>query len=117
MCNAAKWARRRNRPYVAAGRNRSTLDPVWRQSIRSQKAKADNLNIATLSWDLRKFYEHVSHNKLRDRAVRHGFPLALVDVAINAYKMARILTYDGLAAEELFPDRGIVAGIRLATSL
>ena len=99
---AAKWAGCHDRPYFAAGRNRSTIDPVWRQSIRSQKAKDDKLNIATLSWDLRKFYEHVSHRKLRERAVRHGFPLALVDVAINAYKMARIITYDGLASDELF---------------
>jgi len=90
---------------------------VWRQSIRNQKAKLDHRNIATLSWDLRKFYERVSHCKLRERAERHGFPLALIDVAINAYKMARIITYDGLAADELFPDCGIVAGDSLSDAL
>jgi len=114
---AAKWAGLNDRHYFAAGRNRSTLDPVWRQSIRNQKATTDKLNVATLSWDLRKFYEHVNHDKLRERAVRHNFPLALIDVAINAYRMARVVTYDGLAAEELYPDRGIVAGDSLSDVL
>ena len=36
--------------------------------------------------------------------------IRLVNVAINAYKMARVVTYDGQAADDVYPSKGIVAG-------
>ena len=73
--------------------------------------------MASLCWDLRKFYENISHQQLKERAAEHGFPLALVSVAVNAYKMARVVTYDGRAADEVFPSKGIVAGDSLSDVL
>ena len=114
---AAQWASRNDRPFFAAGKNRSTIDPVWRQSVRNQIAKQHGMEVASLCWDLRKFYENVSHSKLKEQALKWGFPPALVSVAINAYKMARVVTYDGCASEEVFPTQGIVAGDSLSDVL
>ena len=66
---------------------------------------------------MRKFYERVPHSKLRQKAIKHHFPLAIVDCAINAYRMARVITYDGLAGDDLYPERGIIAGDSLSDCL
>ena len=49
--------------------------------------------------------------------MKFGFPLAIVDAALNAYKMERVITYEGLAATGLFPTGGIVAGDSLSDVL
>jgi len=41
----------------------------------------------------------------------------MVNVALNAYKMARIVTYEDQAAAEAYPDKGIVAGDSLSDIL
>jgi len=117
QADAARWAGLHDRVFFAAGRCRSTVDPAWRNSVRNQRARAVGDNVATLSWDLRKFYERVSHAKLRQRAIEHHFPLAIVDCAINAYKMARVITYDGLAGDDLYPNCGTIAGDSLSDCL
>ena len=114
---AAKWADADDRPYFAAGKHRSTIDAVWRHSVRSQLTVAKGEHVAALAWGMRKFYETIDHAKLRARAIAQGFPAALIDVALNACRMARTLTYEGLPADDLFPLRGIVAGDSLSDVL
>jgi len=114
---AARWAEAHDRPFFAAGKNRSTIDAVWRHSVLNQLTVAKGEHVAALAWDMRKFYEMISHAKLRQRAADLGFSTAIVDVAVNAYRMARVVTYEGLPASELFPLRGIVAGDSLSDIL
>ena len=85
--------------------------------MRCQMGKAKGLCAAALCWDLRKFYETMSHERLREQAVKLGFPLAIVDVALAAYKMARKITFEGQIAEEAYPGCGIVAGDSLSDVL
>ena len=59
----------------------------------------------------------MSHDRLIKLAAKHNFPQALVSVAVNAYKMARTVTYDGQAADDLFPVKGIIAGDSLSDCL
>ena len=114
---ASKWNAIHDRWFFAAGKGRSTSDPVWRQSVRNQLSTSEGGHVASLCWDLRTFYESMSHTRLREQALLHDFPVALADVAINAYKMARLLTYEGQASDELFPAHGIVAGDSLSDAL
>ena len=46
---ATRWAGVHDRPLFAAGRDRPTIDPVWRHSVRNQTAKGEDKHIATLS--------------------------------------------------------------------
>jgi len=114
---AASWAAKFDRPYFAAGKNRSTLDPVWRQSVLNQMARCNGTHIAALGWDLRKFYESLDHGRLRAQAELLGFPLSIIDVAINAYKMKRIVTYEDLPGPGVYPTQGIIAGDSLSDIL
>jgi len=114
---AAEWAARNDRAFFAAGKGRCTTDPAWRHSVRNQISRAKGDEVAALCWDLRKFYETVSWARLREQAVKHGFPLTLVDITINAYRMARVVTYEGRPAADVYPSRGIVAGDSLSDVL
>jgi len=115
--DAAAWAADHDMPFFAAGKGRSTTDPVWRQSVRNQTSKAQREHVASLCWDLRKFYETMDHDRMLCQARKHHFPSALVEVALNAYKMERTVTYQGIAAEGVFPSQGIVAGDSLSDVL
>jgi len=117
QADAARWAGANDRAYFAAGKGRSTVDPIWRKAVRGQLAKDPGVLVATLGWDLRKFYEMMSHDRLRAQAAKYNFPMQLVEMAISAYCMGRVITYDGLATGELFPTRGIVAGDSLSDIL
>ena len=57
------------------------------------------------------------HRRLKQCATDLGFPAALIDTALSTHRVARILTYDGQAAPELFPSNGIVAGGSLSDVL
>ena len=115
--DAAAWAADNDMPFFAAGKGRSTTDPVWRQSVRNQLSKSYKQHVASLCWDFRKFYETVSHERMIQQAEKHGYPLALAKVAVNAYKMERSVTYQTHAAEGVYPSRGIVAGDSLSDTL
>ena len=50
---AAAWVADHDRKYFAAGKGRSTIDPVWRQSVRNQVTVAGGQHVASVCWDLR----------------------------------------------------------------
>ena len=113
MCD--QWEHENDRAYYAASKGRSTVDCVWRQAVRSQVAVSRGEQAASVLWDI-KFYENVSHKKLVDRAIRKGFPVALIRVAIQMYRAPRHLSLKGLTLGGLHPSHGVVAGCAAATT-
>ena len=111
-----RWEHEHDRAYYAASRGRSTVDCVWRQAVLAQTAVAKGEHSASVLWDISKFYENVSHEKLVDRAIRSGFPIALLRVAIQMYRAPRHLTFKGLTLGGLCPLHGVVAGCAAATT-
>jgi len=114
---AAAWTSRNDRPYFAAGRARSTIDPVWRQSILNHLTKVRGQHAVSLCWDLRKFYETLSHSRLVNMAKKYEFPLPMLMVALNAYKMSRVVTFEGQASAGVYPTKGIIAGDSMSDAL
>ena len=90
---------------------------MWRQSIRNHLARINKEHAASLCWDLRKFYESMSHKRLLTMADKYDFPRALVSLVARAYQMARVVTYDSQASGKLYPSRGIVAGDSMSDAL
>jgi hypothetical protein len=115
---ADKWEAQHDRPYFAAGTNRSAIDAVWRQALRAEAATAEQgATAAAVLTDLEKFFENIDHELLLERAEKHGLPLPLVKLALAAYSGPRMIRMRDFVAEELFADRGIIAGCSLATTL
>ena len=72
--------------------------------MRNQDAVAKKEHVAALAWGMRKFYEAMDHSKLKDQATKSGLPTAIIDVAVNAYRMARNVTYEGVPSADLYPS-------------
>ncbi len=115
---ADQWESAHDRPYFAAGAHRSPVDAVWRQSLRAEAAMSEEgWTAAAVLTDLDKFYEHIEHQDLLDRAARLGFPEPLARLALAAYGGPRMIRLRDFVAEEVYADRGVVAGCSLATTL
>eukprot|EP00975_Prorocentrum_lima_P039019 8198318-Prorocentrum_lima.AAC.1 len=63
------WLDRHPRSYFGCGKGRSPVDAVWRAACRSEAAVAFGGQAATQLWDMRKFYERFSLQKLLSRGM------------------------------------------------
>jgi len=50
-------------------------------------------------------------------AKKYEFPLPLLMVALNAYKMSRVVTFEGQASDGVYPTKGIIAGDSVSDAL
>ena len=114
---AARWASCHDRPFFAADKGRSTLDPVWRHGVRSQCMFARGGHTASVGMDARKFYESMSREELARQSVKHDNDPTILPVALEAYRMGRTVTYNGQAAPSLYASHGIIAGDSLSDAL
>ena len=95
---------------------RSTIDPVWRHAVKGQFRASVGDQVAALGWDMRKFYERMDHHRLEEEAKALNFNKTIIDVATNAYRTPRTITYNKHAAKPLNATRGIVSGDSLSDS-
>ena len=65
------------------------MDTVWRQAVRDEAASGRGETTLSALWDLRQFYERISHVRLVSKARRLHFPVQLTRECIAAYRMAR----------------------------
>ena len=66
--------------------------------------------------DLTKAFETVSHQALIDAATKKGYPLLLLKLALDAYRIDRAIGIDGTFSQRLKATQGITAGSALATT-
>ncbi len=112
------WEARNDRPYLAAGKERSPQDLVWRQAVRAEVAvKGDKGCAATLLWDMSSFFERLNRKKLRRRLVYLDFPMPIARLAMAAYAGPRMLSMAGALTEPMFAWRGVAAGCGIAVAL
>jgi len=114
---AARWTATNDQAFFASGKGRSTTDPVWRQSIKNQFSATKGRATASICWDMRKFYERMSFDRLVQQAAKYDFDPTILNVALNAYRMGRVLTYNGQAVNPMYASHGIIAGDSLSDSL
>ena len=68
-----------------------------------------------LMWDLAKAFGMVDHSILWREAQAGAFLVRLLLIVLRAFQWPRTLTMGGLAAQALWPARGILAGCFSAT--
>ncbi len=115
---ASDWELRNDRGYFASGADRCTADTVWLQSAAAEAQLAEEGHVAAaVLLDLEKFFEYIDHDALFDRAVRLGLPEPLVRLALASYAGPRRIRLRDFIAQEVYADRGVVAGCSLASTL
>ncbi len=113
---AEKWEAEHERPFFAAAAGVGPIDAVHRQAMRQEAACAVGGAAVVVLEDMEAFYESIDRSRLLEEAQALGFPTALVRASMAAYAAPRILSLDRVAARELYPRRGIIAGCTFATT-
>jgi hypothetical protein len=114
---AAAWEARHDRPYLAAAAGAGPIDAIYRQAMRQEAACANGGAAAVVLEDMESFYETVNRDLLLAEAQALEYPMHLLRASLAAYAAPRVLTLNGIAAKELHPRRGLIAGCTFATTL
>ncbi len=114
---AVAWEAKHERPFFAASAGAGPIDAVYRQAMRQEAAVASGGAAAVILEDLEAFYESIDRERLLDEARKRDFPVAIVRACLAAYAAPRMITMDKMAARELYPRRGVIAGCSFATTL
>ena len=116
-CLVQQWEKDHTHDYgFAAQSNRSPIDVVWRQACLSEIAKSNALFFVSVLWDLWKCYDSVDHERLIVAAHKHGYPVAVLRLALLSYRAPRRITFRGIVSREVLPTASIVAGNATATT-
>ncbi len=114
---AAEWEVKNDRPFFAAAAGVGPIDAVYKQALRQEAACADGESAAVILDDMEAFYEGINREALLEEAQAVGFPTVIAKACLAAYATPRMLTLDGIAAREMYPRRGLIAGCTFATTL
>ena len=104
------WLRRNSRAYDWASQGRSSEGAAWHQSLLDEAAKADGLASAAALMDLAKAFERVALHLVWEAGVRHGFPLKVLRLILEAFAFARHLSYQGAVSEAILTLSAVLAG-------
>ena len=101
--------------YMVAGKSAS--DAVWVKSVRDEAVHELGLVSASVLLDLIKAFECVRLDVVWRTALKKGFPMAVLRLALRAYCNARRLVYRGIVGEPIVSGNAILAGGGLATDM
>ncbi len=113
----AAWEMQNDRPYLAAGKDRSPQDTVWRQAARAELATAERREAGAVLSDMASFFECLNRRKLRRRLDQLSFPRPVAKLALAAYSGPRVLTMSGALSQPTYAWRGVTAGCGAASAL
>ena len=104
-------------PWDAARPGNTCLSVSIHRLFQAELAKVNHLCRVTLFLDLSTFYETISHQRLEQTAYELEYPATLLNIAVQIYRGARVLTADSGHSPATYSSRGVVAGCPIAPSL
>ena len=105
-----EWSSERQRFWDAAVKGSSALRATMLQKLMQEVATEEEWIRVSLLWDLEKFYDNISLEKLADAALANGYPADLLTIGLRCYTGPRLLIWKGAAAFWLSPNTSICAG-------
>ena len=73
---------------------------AWKQSARAELAIGDGKHFAQGLLDLVKAYERIPHWVLLREAIRHGYPIWLLQLSVAVYRLLRVIRVDEAVCAE-----------------
>ena len=104
-------------PWDAARPGIAAIDICVKRVLMAEIAKARQKSRISLFLDLSTFHETVSHSLLHSNAIEVGFPLVVLNGAVQIYRGARILQGDSQSSPPAYAQKGILAGCPVAPAL
>ncbi len=114
---ARDWELANPRPYLYAGVGKGANVAAWKQGARAELAQSlPHVLYGQALLDLVKAFERVPHHVLVREAIRLGYSLWILRLALAAYRLGRVIRVDGILSTVVYAARGITAGSGLATT-
>ena len=98
-----KWEQRNERPYVFAGKGKSSLNAAWMIAARAEMAAMESFAYAQALLDLAKAFDYVLHGCLLKGAVAVGYPIKVMRLSVAAYKAPRTIVIAGTVSRQAWP--------------
>ena len=114
--HATEWEARNDDGSIYGGKGKGAQRAAWIEAFRAETAAADGLDQAQALLDLTKAFEAVPHVKLLQAAVDLEYPLALLKMSLEAYRLQRTVGICGKYSRLIHATRGITAGSAFATT-
>ena len=113
------WLRKYEKmaPWDAAKPGSTCLSVAVHRVFQSELARATGQSRITCFLDLTTFFETISHQRLARSAIELEYPATLLNIAIQVYKGARVITADSCQSPATYSPKGVVAGCPVAPSL
>ena len=84
---AAKWEQANARFYLYGGAGKGAEVAGWKQAARAELVAANKAVYAQGLLDLVKAYERIPHHVLLREAIRLGYPIWLLQLAVATYRL------------------------------
>ena len=104
-------------PWDAARPGSTCLSVSIHRLFQAELAKVNYGCRVTLFLDLSTFYETISRQRLEQTAYELEYPATRLNIAVQIYRGARVLTADSGHSPATYSSRGVVAGCPIAPSL
>ena len=104
-------------PWDAARPGNTCLSVSIHRLFQAELAKVNHQCRVTLFLDLSTVYETISHQRLEQTAYELEYPATLLNIAVQIYRGARVLTADSGHSPATYSSHGVVAGCPIAPSL
>ena len=88
---------------------------AWKFATRAKAARLDDAAFAAVLLDLEKAFDRVPHHRVVEAARRWSYPMKILRLSLNGYRMARVIGVGGIFSEVIRPMQGIAAGSAHAT--
>ena len=105
-----RWARESRRHYDWASQGRSAETAAWHQSLLDEAACADGLKSASVFFDLTKAFETIRLDLVWEAGIRHGFPLSLLRLSLEAFAFDRRLRFQTAVSDPTSTLSAVLAG-------
>ena len=89
---------------------------AWTAAARAEAATTQGKYYAQVLLALEKAFESVPHQQLWEAAPEVQYPMAILRLALAAYRLPRTISCDGVCSRTVTASRGITAGSGTATS-
>ena len=109
------WRASLNRDYLYGSQGKGAQRAAWLQAAHAELSSMRRRCYGVVLVDLVKAFERVPHLKVLEAARRWGYPMWVLRLSLDAYRMTRVLSIDGACSRVVQAARGLTAGSGFAT--
>ena len=109
------WEADNDREYLYGGCGKGAMSAAWKFAARAEAARLQGAEYAAVLLDLEKAFDRVPHHRVIEAAREWGYPLAILRLSLEAYRLGRVVGVGGVFSGTIMPLRGLAAGSVHAT--